>query len=41
MEVTTPAADTAVNDPDWRAPLLAYLHNEVLLADRIEASRIA
>jgi hypothetical protein len=41
MEVTTPAADAAVNDPDWRAPLLAYLLDAVLPADRTEAQRIA
>jgi hypothetical protein len=37
MEVTTPVADAAVNNPDWRAPLLAYLLNEVLPADRTKA----
>ncbi|XP_025813056.1 uncharacterized protein LOC112890369 [Panicum hallii] len=41
MEVTPPAADAAVNDPDWRAPLLAYLLDEVLPANIIEARRIA
>jgi hypothetical protein len=33
MEVMTPAADAAVNDPEWRAPLLAYLLDKVLPTD--------
>jgi hypothetical protein len=41
MEVTTPAADAAAIDSNWRAPLLVYLLDEVLPADRTEALRIA
>jgi hypothetical protein len=36
MEVTNPVADTAAVDSNWRVPLLAYLLDEVLLADRTE-----
>jgi uncharacterized protein YigE (DUF2233 family) len=41
MEVVTSAADAAVTDPDWRAPLLAYRLDEVLPPNRTEAQRIA
>jgi hypothetical protein len=37
MEVTTPLADATVIDSNWRAPLLAYLLDEVLPADKTEA----
>jgi hypothetical protein len=40
MEVATSAADAAVSDPDWRAPLLAYLLDEVHPPNRTEARRI-
>jgi hypothetical protein len=41
MDVTTPAADAMVNDPNWRVPLLAYLLDKVLPADRTGVPRIA
>lgn len=34
-------ADATVTDHNWRAPLLAYLVDEVLAPDRIEARTIA
>jgi hypothetical protein len=37
MEVTTRAAYATAIDSEWRAPLLAYLLDEVLPADRTEA----
>jgi hypothetical protein len=40
IEVTTPVADTTVNDLDWRAPLLAYLLDEVFPANKTEARKI-
>jgi hypothetical protein len=37
MEVTTPVVGAAINDPDWRTPLLAYLLDEVLPANKTKA----
>jgi hypothetical protein len=37
VETTTSAATAPATDSDWRVPLLAYLLDEVLLADRTEA----
>jgi hypothetical protein len=40
MEVVTSSVDVVVTDPNWRAPLLAYLLDEVLPPNRIEAQTI-
>jgi hypothetical protein len=37
MEVATSSAYAAVTDPNWRAPIVAYLLDEVLLPCRTEA----
>jgi hypothetical protein len=40
MEVATSAADAVVTDPNWSAPLLAYLLDNVLPPYKTEARRI-